>query len=78
LRRRSFQPNRHVHGRAGPHDWKHRLSEIPNLVAIKKASGSMDQVSDILRLCGDRLTILSGDDALTVKNFASPAAVARS
>ena len=26
----------------------------------------MDQLSDILRLCGDRLTILSGDDALTL------------
>jgi len=26
----------------------------------------MDQVSDIRRLCGDRLTILSGDDGLTV------------
>ena len=37
-----------------------------NIVGIKEASGSMDQVSDILRLCGDRLTILSGDDALTL------------
>jgi 4-hydroxy-tetrahydrodipicolinate synthase len=26
----------------------------------------MDQVSDILRLCGDRLTILSGDDSATL------------
>ena len=26
----------------------------------------MDQISDIRRLCGDRLTILSGDDSLTV------------
>ena len=43
-----------------------RLCEIRNIVGIKEASGSMDQVSDIRRLCGDRLTILSGDDALTV------------
>jgi 4-hydroxy-tetrahydrodipicolinate synthase len=43
-----------------------RLCEIRNVVGIKEASGSMDQVSDIRRLCGDRLTILSGDDALTV------------
>jgi 4-hydroxy-tetrahydrodipicolinate synthase len=42
-----------------------RLSEIRNIVAIKEASGSMDQTSDIRRLCGDRLTILSGDDSLT-------------
>ena len=47
-----------------------RLSEIRNIVAVKEASGSMDQVSDILRLCGDRLTILSGDDALTVPMMA--------
>jgi 4-hydroxy-tetrahydrodipicolinate synthase len=43
-----------------------RLCEIRNIVGIKEASGSMDQVTDIRRLCGDRLTILSGDDALTV------------
>ena len=43
-----------------------RLCEIRNVVGIKEASGSMDQVSDIRRLCGDRLTILSGDDALVV------------
>ena len=43
-----------------------RLAEIKNIVGIKEASGSMDQSSDILKLCGDRITILSGDDALTV------------
>jgi 4-hydroxy-tetrahydrodipicolinate synthase len=43
-----------------------RLCEIKNIVGVKEASGSMDQTSDILRLCGDKLTILSGDDALTV------------
>ncbi len=43
-----------------------RLCEIKNIVGIKESSGSMDQISDIRRLCGDRLTILSGDDSLTV------------
>ncbi len=43
-----------------------RLCEVKNVVGIKEASGSMDQVSDIRRLCGDRLAILSGDDALTL------------
>ena len=43
-----------------------RLSEIKKIVGVKEASGSMDQVSDILRLCGDRLAVLSGDDALTL------------
>ncbi len=43
-----------------------RLCEIRNIVGVKEASGSMEQISDIRRLCGDRLTILSGDDGLTV------------
>jgi len=43
-----------------------RLCEVRNIVGIKEASGSMDQISDIRRLCGDRLTILSGDDSLVV------------
>jgi 4-hydroxy-tetrahydrodipicolinate synthase len=47
-----------------------RLSEVKNIVAIKESSGSMDQCSDILRLCGDRLTLLSGDDPLAVSLMA--------
>jgi 4-hydroxy-tetrahydrodipicolinate synthase len=43
-----------------------RLCEIRSIVGVKEASGSMDQISDIRRLCGDRLTILSGDDSLVV------------
>jgi len=43
-----------------------RLAEIKNIVGIKEASGSMDQASDILKLAGDNITILSGDDSLTV------------
>jgi 4-hydroxy-tetrahydrodipicolinate synthase len=43
-----------------------RLAEIKNIVGIKEASGSMDQASDILKLAGDKITILSGDDSLTV------------
>ncbi len=42
-----------------------RLAEIDNIVAIKEASGNMRQVSDIIRLCGDRITVLSGDDFTT-------------
>ncbi len=41
-----------------------RLSKIPNIVAIKEASGSMDQTSHILSLCG--IDVLSGDDSLTL------------
>ena len=43
-----------------------RLAEIKNIVGVKEASASMDQSSDILQLCGEAITILSGDDALTL------------
>jgi 4-hydroxy-tetrahydrodipicolinate synthase len=43
-----------------------RMCDIKQVVGIKEASGSMDQISDILKLCGDRLTILSGDDSATL------------
>src|SRR5271156_4813954 len=58
-----------IPGRTGSNimpDTVARLCEIRNIVGVKEASGSMDQVSDIHRLCGDRLTILSGDDSLTL------------
>ncbi len=42
-----------------------RLSEIENIVAIKEATGDMRQVSEVIRLCGERLTVLSGDDFTT-------------
>lgn len=41
-----------------------RLSKIPNIVAIKEASGSLDQADQILELCD--ITVISGDDSLTV------------
>lgn len=43
-----------------------RLAEIKNIVAIKEASGDMKQVSEIIRLCGDRITVISGDDFTTL------------
>jgi 4-hydroxy-tetrahydrodipicolinate synthase len=43
-----------------------RMCDIRQVTGIKEASGSMDQCSDILKLCGDRLTMLSGDDSLTL------------
>jgi len=42
-----------------------RLLEFDNIVAIKEATGDMKQVSEVIRLCGDRLTVLSGDDFTT-------------
>jgi 4-hydroxy-tetrahydrodipicolinate synthase len=43
-----------------------RLCECANIVAVKEASGNVLQISEIHRRCGDRLTILSGDDPLTL------------
>lgn len=39
-----------------------KVAEIPNIVGIKEASGSLVQVSEIYRLTGGSFTILSGDD----------------
>jgi len=41
-----------------------RLSEIENIVGIKDATGQMDHVSEIATRCD--LTILSGDDSMTL------------
>ena len=38
------------------------LSKIPNIVAIKEASGNISQVAEIKNLCGDNLHIYSGND----------------
>jgi 4-hydroxy-tetrahydrodipicolinate synthase len=43
-----------------------RLAEIRNIVAIKEATGDMKQASEIIRLCGSRITVLSGDDFTTL------------
>ncbi|HDK16897.1 MAG TPA: 4-hydroxy-tetrahydrodipicolinate synthase, partial [Nitrospirae bacterium] len=43
-----------------------RLAEIENIVAIKEATGSMKQVSEVIRLCGDSITLISGDDFTTL------------
>ncbi len=43
-----------------------RLAEIRNIVAIKEATGDMKQVSEVIRLCGDSITVISGDDFTTL------------
>ncbi len=44
-----------------------RLAQHDNIVAVKEATGSMDIASEIATLVDhDRLTILSGDDSLTL------------
>jgi len=43
-----------------------RLAEIPNIVGVKEASGSLKQMSDVVRLCGPDFSVLSGDDIFTL------------
>lgn len=43
-----------------------RLAEFENIVAIKEASGSLTQASEILAKAGDKIDVLSGDDFLTL------------
>jgi 4-hydroxy-tetrahydrodipicolinate synthase len=43
-----------------------KLSKIKNIVGIKEASGSIKQMSDVISLCGDNFSVLSGDDIFTL------------
>ena len=43
-----------------------RLAEIPNIVGVKEASGSLDQMTAVILACGPDFTVLSGDDNLTL------------
>ena len=47
-----------------------RLADHPNIVAIKEAAGNMAQAVELFALCGDKLDIYSGEDALTVPMMA--------
>ncbi|HEX2483524.1 MAG TPA: 4-hydroxy-tetrahydrodipicolinate synthase [Methylomirabilota bacterium] len=43
-----------------------RLAEIPNIVGVKEASGSLDQMTAVILACRSDFTVLSGDDNLTL------------
>jgi 4-hydroxy-tetrahydrodipicolinate synthase len=43
-----------------------RVAELPEVVAIKEASGNLGQMAEVINLAGDKLTLLSGDDNLTL------------
>jgi len=42
-----------------------RLAKIRNIVGLKEASGDINQVSQIVRECGEDFDVLSGDDSMT-------------
>jgi len=43
-----------------------RLAEIPEVVAVKEASANLGQMAEIVKLAGEKITLLSGDDNLTL------------
>lgn len=43
-----------------------RLAKIPNIIAVKEASGSMTQIAEALNAVPDGFLVLSGDDAVTL------------
>ncbi len=49
-----------------PETFARLVGACKNIVAVKEASGNLDQMSRIRQLCGDRLALISGDDALTL------------
>ncbi len=40
-----------------------RLAQFDNIIGIKEASGDLDRCRELISLCGDRISIISGDDA---------------
>jgi len=57
-----------IPGRTGvnflPESIKELLNRVDNVVAMKEASGDINQMMRLVELCGDKLTLLSGDDNL--------------
>jgi len=51
-----------------------KLAEHERIVAIKEATGNMAQMVEIMALCGDKIDVYSGEDALTVPMMAMGAA----
>ncbi|MCX8030544.1 MAG: 4-hydroxy-tetrahydrodipicolinate synthase [Thermodesulfovibrionales bacterium] len=47
-----------------------RLMECQNIIGIKEATGDMKQSSELIRLCGDRIKVYSGDDFTTLTQLA--------
>jgi 4-hydroxy-tetrahydrodipicolinate synthase len=43
-----------------------RLAQVPNIIGVKEASGSLSQMCDVLRSVPPEFLVLSGDDALTL------------
>lgn len=59
-----------IPGRTGvnifPKTLERLVIDCKNIIAVKEASASLDQASEIITRCGKQITVLSGDDSLTL------------
>ena len=58
-----------IPGRTGTNilpDTMARLASIETVVGVKESTGSLQQVQEMIKLCGDQFTVLSGDDWATL------------
>ncbi len=57
-----------IPGRTGlnfqPESFRELLDRAPGIIAVKEASGDINQMMRLIELCGKRLKLLSGDDNL--------------
>jgi 4-hydroxy-tetrahydrodipicolinate synthase len=42
------------------------VKDCPNIVGVKEASGSLDQMTQVILACGPEFSVLSGDDNITL------------
>jgi 4-hydroxy-tetrahydrodipicolinate synthase len=57
-----------IPGRTGvnflPESVAQLIQRVPNIVAMKEASGDINQMMNLVEMCGNSITLLSGDDNL--------------
>lgn len=46
-----------------------RLAELPRIQYIKESTGDVSRVSEIIRCCGERITVFCGSDGITLESF---------
>jgi len=46
-----------------------RLAELDNVQYVKESTGDITRVSEIIRLCGDKITVFCGYDSEALENF---------
>lgn len=47
-----------------------RCAQIKNIVGIKEATANLQQISEVIALCGDSMAVLSGDDFTVLPTLA--------